>query len=461
MRYIGFIFIIIFLNSCAITATKEKIHKPALEPSEYDIVKTKPKRAIEYVPVRADSLRVETTNLNHYPHIEKIKVYGADFYDVLTLMMEATGESIIIEQQNENIEKNLKLKSSYPVYISAENIGFGPLLQQLAGNRLSVKQENGIYFINSVQKANIKVPPIPALAKTIQTALGSFGATNVVYDNITSSISFTARQKDYESIMKYINTLKKNLYVIEYDIAIYSVSLNDDFGMGIDWSSLKKNGNIEYTANSKNTLGASLDSASPLTFGVVRNTALFNITGLIKVLERYGKVESVQRPTLLGLAGTPVKLKDGLEETYIKEIKSKATNTSAGTTNETETETEKILSGIDITLTSNLLDETVITDIKLKINDIVGYNEFKTSDVTYKHPKIMTKDIANTLRVKAGEPILISGLFKSNDNKNYRGIPGTSDIPALSVLGGAQSREGTKSEMVIIVTPRVIKYIME
>jgi type II secretory pathway component GspD/PulD (secretin) len=436
------------------------MQKPRLEPNEYAHVKSKPKRAIEYVPVRADSLRVETTKLKEYPHIDKIKVYGADFYDVLTLLMEATGESIIVEQQNQNVEKNLKLKESYPVYISAENIGFGPLLQKLAGNKLSVKQQNGIYYLNSVQKANIKVPPIPALAKTIQSAIGSFGATNIVYDSITSSISFLAKQKDYESIMEYINTLKKNLYVIEYDIAIYSVSLDDEFGMGIDWNGLRSSGNIQYSTTQSNSLG-DLDTASPLTFGLIKNNALFNLSGLIKMLDRYGKVESVQRPTLLGLAGTPVKLKDGLEETYIKEVTNKSTNNVAGTTNTTETATETILSGIDITLTSNVLDETVITDIKLSMNDIVGYNEFVTNDMTYRQPKVMTKDISNTLRVRAGEPILISGLFKSGDNQNYRGIPGTANIPAMSVLGGAKTKASSKSEMVIIVTPRVIKYIME
>jgi type II secretory pathway component GspD/PulD (secretin) len=455
MRYIIYIFISLFFISCA-DVKRDNIQEKIYEPKEYTKIKTKPKRAIEYVPVKSDTLVIEKNHLSHNPHIDKIKVYGADFYDVMTLLMEATGESIILEQQNNQISADLRLKENHEVYISAENIGFGPLLQKIAADRLSVKEKNGIYYINSVQKTNIKIPPIPALAKVMQQALKTFGATNIVYDSITSSISFVAKQKDYESIMEYLNNIKKNLYVIEYDIAIYSVTLSDDFGMGIDWSGLKQNGSIQYSLGSTNTIG-DMENNNPLTFGLIKDTALFDIAGLVKMLETYGKVESIQRPTLLGLAGTPVVLKDGLEETYISEI----TNTVLDNNIQTSTKSTTILSGIDIALQSNLLDETVITEIKLSMNEVVGYNEFTSSETQYKQPKIMTKNIENTLRVRAGEPILISGLYKNSDSKDFRGMPGVQEAGALALLGGAKTKSSSKSEMVIIVTPRVIKYIME
>jgi type II secretory pathway component GspD/PulD (secretin) len=69
------------------------------------------------------------------------------------------------------------------------------------------------------------------------------------------------------------------------------------------------------------------------------------------------------------------------------------------------------------------------------------------------------KDIKNTIRVKAGEPVLISGLYKHTKNKNYSGIPNTQDS-FMNFLTGQESKSGTKTEMVILVTPRLIKYEM-
>ena len=64
------------------------------------------------------------------------------------------------------------------------------------------------------------------------------------------------------------------------------------------------------------------------------------------------------------------------------------------------------------------------------------------------------------MRVQPGEPIIISGLFRHKSDKGYKGVPGLAQT-AGRLLGGSEHKATTKSEMVIIVTPRAIKYVMK
>ena len=52
---------------------------------------------------------------------------------------------------------------------------------------------------------------------------------------IPDGVTFSAREKEYQDIMKYLTVLRNNLYVIEYEISIYDVELNDDYSLGINW----------------------------------------------------------------------------------------------------------------------------------------------------------------------------------------------------------------------------------
>jgi general secretion pathway protein D len=278
-----------------------------------------------------------------------------------------------------------------------------------------------------------------------------------VHDTITSSVTFSAREKEYKDIMEYLTILRNNLYVIEYDIAIYDVELKDNYSLGIDWNLLSSGGKIDFSSTVSSSFGSAATSATAANFGAILN--MDKLSGIItgEALTQFGKVESIQKPKLLGIAGTDVVLVDGLEEPYIKEFKTTAVGDNGV---QTSTVSGSALSGLKVTLNSNVMDGTVLTDISLEINDIVGYSNFQVDGVSYAQPRTRTKNIQNTMRVQPGVPIVISGLFRHKKDKGYKGIPGLANTQA-KLIGGSESDSGTKSEMVIIVTPRLIKYVMK
>jgi len=445
------------------------------------------KDALEIVEVSAENFSIDSSTIPDAEIIKHVKISGAQLNDVISLLTEATNQDIIFQLQSDtllpyntsaantlttningttlatNANNGYENNDEYQireskVYVSASNIGFGRLLKKAVGDKLSIRYDDSTYYLGYVKTVTLKIPSLNGLAEELKKTLTTLGASNVVHDLITSSITFSAREKEYKDIMQYLVVLRNNLYVIEYDIAIYNVALKDNYSLGINWSLLAgNNSGINLVSTTSSAFGTSGATATTATFGAIFDTDNLTGTAIAEALSQFGKVESIQRPKLLGIAGTDVTLIDGLEEPYIKELSTTAVGDSGV---QTSTVSATALSGLRVTLNSNMMDGTVLTDISLEINDIVGYSNFVVNDVTYSQPRTHTKNIKNSMRVQPGVPIVISGLFRNQTDKGYKGVPGLAKTGAR-LLGGSEYEGTSKTEMVIIVTPRVIKYVIK
>jgi len=491
---LSFLIITLFIltQGCS-TKYKEEVLKKELERDfNNSIAKTVKKPAIERVSVSAENFAIDRLIIPDKEQIKQVKILGAELHDVIALLTEATHQNIIFQLQSDALSQYSQSKNltgnyanaranvansgyglnggaSYEnndeyqirqskVYVSASDISFGRLLKKAVGDKLSIKYNDGTYYLGYVKTVTVKVPALKGLVEILEKELQTLGAVNVVHDSITSSLTFSAREKEYLDIMNYLEILRNNLYVIEYDIAIYNVELKDNYSLGINWDIIPKGdstlGFISKTAAALGSVGA---TTTPATFGLLLNTENYAGNFMVDALSQFGKVESIQRPKLLGLAGTDVTLVDGLVEPFIKELRSTAVGNNAV---QTSTVSGEALSGLRVTLNSNVMDETILTNIQLEINDIVGYSNFEVDDVSYSQPKTLTKTIESDMRVQPGVPIVISGLFRHKSDKGYQGVPGL-DESAARLLGGTEYRGVSKTEMVIIVTPRLIKYVMK
>lgn len=483
MRSLILAAILLGLTGCSVATKKEtltpEMHLKELDNNITQIQRSEP--AMQIVNVNADNFHIEPQIIPDKEIIKRAKIMGAELSDVIALLTEATNENIVFQLQAESVNsnkyntgtltsttgitnneyagKNDYLLSQTNINLSASNIPFGKMLQKTVGDKLSILYDDDTFYLGNMRTVTLKIPSVNGLPAILAASISSMGASNVTTDAITSSVSFSAREKEYGDIMKYLEILRNNLYVIEYEIAIYDVQLKDNYALGIDWSlvpKLAQNG-IGFVASAGAGLGSAGTSAIPATFGMIMKNDTYNGQALVSALENFGKVESVQRPKLLGLAGTNVRLVDGVEAPYISGIQ----NTSVGNgTSQVSTTSATALSGLEINLKSNMLDGTVITDIGLKINDIVGYTSFEVNGNKFSQPQTVTKSITNTMRVQPGVPIVISGLFRNKSDKGWDGLPGLGDS-AVGVVGGERHTSNTKSEMVIVVTPRVIKYVMK
>lgn len=71
-------------------------------------------------------------------------------------------------------------------------------------------------------------------------------------------------------------------------------------------------------------------------------------------------------------------------------------------------------------------------------------------------PAISTRQIVTNVLVKSGQTIVLGGIYETNTESSYSGLPFLSRIPYFGLLFKQQNRRDKKRELLIFVTPKII-----
>jgi general secretion pathway protein D len=72
-------------------------------------------------------------------------------------------------------------------------------------------------------------------------------------------------------------------------------------------------------------------------------------------------------------------------------------------------------------------------------------------------PTIQQRKINSSIAVKNGETIILGGLIREENGSGLTGMPILSDIPVLGSLFGTTTTDTKKTELVILITPRIVQ----
>jgi general secretion pathway protein D len=113
--------------------------------------------------------------------------------------------------------------------------------------------------------------------------------------------------------------------------------------------------------------------------------------------------------------------------------------------------------GLKLDVEPNIyLDDEVAIKINLEVSSVVKEIVSKSGTQAY---QIGTRSAATVLRLKDGETQVLAGLISDEDRTTANKVPGVGDLPMLSRLFGSQKDDSTRSEIVLSITPRVLRSI--
>ena len=72
-------------------------------------------------------------------------------------------------------------------------------------------------------------------------------------------------------------------------------------------------------------------------------------------------------------------------------------------------------------------------------------------------PSFSSRKVTTTLRLREGESNLLAGLLRDDQRKILTGFPGLMKVPVLRSLFGQSQDEVTQSDIVMLLTPRIIR----
>ncbi|QYF93996.1 general secretion pathway protein GspD [Massilia sp. PAMC28688] len=116
---------------------------------------------------------------------------------------------------------------------------------------------------------------------------------------------------------------------------------------------------------------------------------------------------------------------------------------------------------LDVGLTLNVeptiyLNNEIAIRISLQVSNLVGSTTTKSGTTAY---QIGTREASTMLQLKDGENQVLAGLINNEDRESGNKIPLLGDIPILGRLFGSQRDTNDKTEIVLSITPHLIRNI--
>jgi general secretion pathway protein D len=104
------------------------------------------------------------------------------------------------------------------------------------------------------------------------------------------------------------------------------------------------------------------------------------------------------------------------------------------------------------------LDGEVAIKVALEVSNIIDKVQTKSGSLAY---EIGTRTAQTVLRLRDGENQVLAGLINDEDRRNGVKVPGLGDVPVLGRLFGEQTDDGSKTEIVLSITPRIVRNVRQ
>ena len=330
----------------------------------------------------------------------------------------------------------------------------GALLQQIfLGATSGTKQttDKGAPKVYQADKGapagSAQQPSMPPTSQSPGKSGGTEGflsdVAKIFSDEILNAIIVLSTPEDYNIIKETIVKLDLIPRQVLIEGAIAQVQLIDSMSLGIAWAIKNSAGGGMYLNPS--SLTNSLSTTQGLSLVGIDSAG--TVTALINALASESKAKLLASPHIMVSDNREAKIQVGQQVPI-------ATSETFGTP------------GVAPQQTIQYQDIGIILKVKPQINDsgLVAMDisqevsTFTTQLIGTGQQVVINKTMAATnLVVHDGQTIVIGGLIREDDNKNRQGIPFLYKIPVLGYLFGNTERDNTRTELVILLTPHVVK----
>jgi general secretion pathway protein D len=258
----------------------------------------------------------------------------------------------------------------------------------------------------------------------------------MVVDERANSLIFLTTGEEYRKLLPLIKRLDVMPKQIMLEVMIAEVQLSDEFEQGVAFK-LSNQGTANVTGGFNLASGST--GLSYLLNGIQGSLDinLFQSNTLVNILSR---------PSLLVRDGVAATITVGNDIPTVGEIITDPVNGSRSSVVYRKT-------GVDLSVTPTINAQgIVIMEINQKIsNQAIG------SAAVAGSPIIFERSINTEVVAESGQTIILGGLISEDRTLSDTGVPFFSAIPLLGKLFDGNSDTNTKSELVIMVTPRVVE----
>ena len=280
---------------------------------------------------------------------------------------------------------------------------------------------------------------------------------NISSDETNNAVVVYGTPREYaiiENALRQLDVLPSQVLI---EAAITEVSLTNDLRYGLQWNFTEgqTNGALSNATSSSSSPAATLP-------GLLRDVPGFsfyfargqNINAVLNTLESKTNVNVVSAPKLLVLNNQTALLQVGDQVPIATQNSTSNIAGNAPTINAIEYRDTGVILKVTPRVNGSGL---VLLDIAQEVSSV--NLQAGSGGAGINSPTISTRRITTSVAVQDGEVLALGGLIRNSQTKGRSGLPFLAQIPVLGGLFGKQVVTGGKTELIVLLRPRVIRTI--
>ncbi len=281
-----------------------------------------------------------------------------------------------------------------------------------------------------------------------------------IADEVTNAIIVTTYPRLWKEIEETIKKLDKMPRQVLIEVLAAEVTLSDDTKLGIEWA--VRSGRFDVSSSPSGTL-PSRPPTSIIPFGGIVPPGLNFFTfatekflAALNALATENKVNVLSSPSIMTTENKKAVIN---VSTSVPVVTAQQVPVSAGgsTGNSITQSVEYRDAGIILTVTPRIGEQgTVALDVKQEVNE-VGSAE----PPPINSPRFTKREAETSVVLLNNQTLVLGGLIQNKRTKIRTGIPFLNRIPVLGYLFGSIEDKIEKTELLLLITPRVVGTAVE
>ena len=280
------------------------------------------------------------------------------------------------------------------------------------------------------------------LLADIETAMNSLKSPEgkIIFNKMAGIVFVTDYPRYLDQIGFFLETIQTAVHrQVVIEAKVVEVRLDNTSQFGVNW-----------TAVAGQALKLEQPFATTGSFQITATAKEINAT--INALATQGYVNVISSPTISTLNNQPAIMRVGTQDIFFS------------TTTQVDPRTGTI---IQTAITPSAINEGVVLDVTPQISDdgVIIMNVHPTVTVRTGQatsprgdtvPIVDVRETDTVVRVREGGTVLIGGLISDRQIENANKVPILGNLPVIGGLFRSTSKESHKTDLVILLTPRVL-----
>jgi len=396
----------------------------------------------EYLQEVGDWIRTIDEGGGNEPQLFVYDVRNMKAADLARYLRQIYGSGQIADDKAAKVAPGLKTTS-----LTSLNGSAGQSSQGLGGmgtQENNSEDTSGDAYDDAEPTDTSSVEPGDASAKSLEESV------RITAQKSSNQLLVRTRPAQWKEVESAIKRLDNPPLQVQIETRILEVKLTGDLDLGVQWYLGRLAGNSSSTtvaneSGSQGALGAggvALGSSS-MFYSFVSN----NLQVALRALETRGLTQVLSAPSLVVLNNQQAQIQVG------DNIPISQTTVNTSTSDTTLSSVEYVQTGVILDVVPRINPGGLVyMDIQQQVSDA----DDSAVTTTQPNPRISSRAVSTQVAVQSGQTVLLGGLIKQDNGQSDTRVPGLSSIPGLGWLFGSTSKSRDRTELIVLITPKVV-----